>query len=125
MTKTYPSQTIAQKIADKLSKKGTPHEVVEQNGQWLVISEAEKSAAAESAQPETEVLGAVADDSVTFQVMGAKLTPQYVITPVLGSRPRWFERKRLIAAEQIEGGVKITCVRKELTSRGLKDLAAA
>jgi hypothetical protein len=147
--KSYASAETAQKIAAKKSTPDAQYVVVESNGKYeVVLSNPVSVETASVTQPSSETsdnLSAATDlmneaddiinetpptqkvmhgSTVTLEIDGAKLTAQYVITPVLGSKPRWFERKRLDSAEAIQGGVRITCNTKELTSRGLGHLLA-
>jgi hypothetical protein len=62
------------------------------------------------------------DEIVTVEIPGAKITPQYVITPTLGKRPRWFEKKRIVSAEKTATGVRVTAKASVFYSRGLKEL---
>jgi hypothetical protein len=144
--KTYQNEVAAQKIADKLTaKKGVEHKVIQVNDGYQIVSDVPQIASGATEEQMVEAIlstdhgdtevnehqTAILEDqvsemeTVTFTVAGAKITNQYVITPVLGKRPRWFERKRLVDAVEVEGGVQITCAPKVLTSRGLKDLVEA
>ncbi len=130
MSKIYGQKDVAEKIAAKLSKKGTPHQVIEAEGGFKVVTEAQleqMTAPAGEVPSFTEEQPASAgakkgDELVTITVAGAKITKEYVITPTMGKRPRWFEKKRIHSAEYTEGkkAVRMVLARKALTSRGLK-----
>lgn len=135
MSKLYAKIETAQKIADKLSAKGEAHTVIETNGQYQVVlasapqveeqlpdftSEGEGVDTTAADHPASAPKAK--DEKVTVMIPGAKLTKMYVITPAIGNskvgpRPRWFERKRLVSAEPVEGGVKMVLSVGALTSR--------
>jgi hypothetical protein len=141
--KTYGNEAVAKQIADKLSEKGTVHVVVPHEGQFAVCTEAEAAslttkkaaktgskkpaaaAAPAAKKPAKVAVTAGSDEQVTLKIDGAHATKQYVITPEMGGRPRWFERKRLTAVTEYEGGVEITAPKREFLSRKLGDMIAA
>jgi hypothetical protein len=141
--KTYGNEAVAKQIADKLSEKGTLHVVVPHEGQFAVCTEAEASkltakpaktakkaaatttTSAKPAKVAKVTASAGADENVTLKIDGAHATKQYVITPEMGGRPRWFERKRLTTVTEYDGGVEITAPKREFLSRKLGDMIAA
>lgn len=125
--KLYKSQDVAQKIADKKSASGTAFAVIATEGGFFVLT-AEQQASLSKPAPATidatsQLKKQRAAEVVEVTVKGAKITKEYVITPEMGKRPRWFERKRIVSAEKTEGGVKMHVTRGALYSRGLKELA--
>lgn len=132
MSKIYSQKDVAEKIATKLSKKGALHQVIEAEGGFKVVTEAQleqmTAPQSEGAVPSfTEEAPASTnakkgDELVMITVAGAKITKEYVITPTMGKRPRWFEKKRVHSAEYTadKKAVVLVLARKALTSRGLK-----
>ena len=131
MSKIYSQKDVAEKIAAKLSKKGTPHQVIEAEGGFKVVTEAQLEQMTAPAgevpsfteeQPAASTNAKKGDELVTITVAGAKITKEYVITPTLGKRPRWFEKKRIHSAEYTpdKKAVVLVLARKALSSRGLK-----
>lgn len=131
--KIYSQKDVAEKIATKLSKKGTPHQVIEAEGGFKVVTEAQLEQMTAPAgeggvpsfteeQPAASAGAKKGDELVTITVAGAKITKEYVITPTMGKRPRWFEKKRVHSAEYTadKKAVVMVLARKALTSRGLK-----
>lgn len=132
--KLYKTESIALKIVAGLVAQGKVATAVAQNGKWAVMVDDTPPAVSEETQtPDftapTEV--GEAPKTATMFIPGAKITKMYVITPAIGDskvgpRPRWFEKKRLISAEYVEGGVQITASLHAFSSRkiDLSGLAA-
>lgn len=145
--KLYAKQTVAESVAKKLSKDGKTFVVQEVDGQFAVVEQGaevqpeaqgdlpaivtgengepvanpelfgETSEAAPEAAPEAEEI-------VTVHFTGARLTPNYIITPPVGTSKkgpveRWIERKRVKSAEATETGVLVVMSAKGLKSRGI------
>jgi hypothetical protein len=53
---------------------------------------------------------------------GTKESPQYLITPTMGTRPRWFEKKRLTSWQKAGDGFEITLPARAVKDRGLQDM---
>lgn len=135
MSKLFDSLKTAEKVATKLSAKtGVPHVVTETNGKFAVSEQTSAPVASEepsAPEPETsvdnsDVLAASepsVPDTVTIHAPKAKATNLYIITDVLGDKPRWFEKKRLISWQSDgESGFYLTMPRQQATGRKLQAL---
>lgn len=65
-------------------------------------------------------------ETVTLRLpKDTKETPLYLITPVMGKRPRWFEKKRLTNFQMVDGTWEISLPKRAVADRGLMELAVA
>jgi hypothetical protein len=130
--KTYKNETVATKLCDAANAKTPGHTVVAVEGGFQVhpagyVAPAEAPKAPKAPEVTTvtaqvqkkEEAAPVAPVSMHFA--GAKAKPVYVITQPCGknNKERWFKRDRLISVVEENGGVTITALPKEFTSRGL------
>lgn len=136
--KLYAKQTVAESVAKKLSKDGKTFVVQEVDGQFAVVEQgAEVQPETQGDLPATENAEATGEtetpdeapapeveEIVTVHFAGARLTPNYIITPPVGTSKkgpveRWIERKRVKSAEATETGVLVVMNAKGLKSRGI------
>lgn len=148
--KLYTDLTVAQTVATKKSEGGVVHNVHAVDGGHIVATEGEyiayleaktapqgtkaQTTETDTAQTDTTVVVATATksaekaklDEVIQVAVPGKITSKYVITPVLGSRPRWFEIARLSSAPVMVGDkVQFSATRKVFASRKLDPQAYA
>lgn len=56
---------------------------------------------------------------------GTKETKLYLITPKMGKRERWFEKKRLTSYAKVGSSWEITLPTRSVKDRGILDMAVA
>lgn len=122
--KLYAKEDVAKTVAAKKSEAGVSYVAVPHKGQFAIIKEGtviEASPVVE-ATPKAKAKAkaeAVPEDYIVVFLPKARLTPNYIITPLMGSdkKERWIERKECKTHAEENGGVKAELPRKALTSR--------
>lgn len=56
---------------------------------------------------------------------GTKETKLYLITPKMGKRERWFEKKRLTSYAKVGANWEVTLPTRSVKDRGILDMAVA
>jgi hypothetical protein len=104
------------------------HDCHSRNGQLISTSTKVGPSPAAAANPAVRpaivapTVSRLSSDSemVTVHVPGARETPTYIMTPPLGGRERWFEKRRgITCTPHPDGGLVVSLPRSELASRGL------
>jgi hypothetical protein len=63
---------------------------------------------------------------VTIDLLGARETFKYIVTPPLAGRERWFDKKSILSYNpHPDGGFVVTLAKRELATRGLLFLITA